>query len=134
MQDVVGLRDSNLNYKYNISIIVMKSKFFVFICKMSVVKHFCRKIISYRIVWLNESLTHDYLIKKGFVLKDGYYIEPNVKSKYAIRITFHDNGSHYKVSVGESDKVIAVESSVEWFELFYLLHHPDNGRFYLADI
>lgn len=89
-----------------------------------------KKIIAINIVKYGTQLTAQYLIERGWVERDGYYIEPNVKDRDRISISF---GHHYyRVYHSEKRIFFAIENTVEWFELYYLLAHGDNGRYELA--
>ncbi len=92
------------------------------------------KLIANRIVHGENILTTQYLIDKGWVLdeRSGCYIEPNVKERDKIWIQFEHH--YYRVWHGRERTFIAVESKVEWFEVYYLLIHGDNGRYQLAGI
>lgn len=97
-----------------------------------------KKFIAKRLVNCRENMTYDYLLNRGFVqeydrlMEKMFYFEPNVKGRDRVYIDFHSNG----YSVWHSDKktFIANESSIEWFELYFMLIHPDNGRYELAGI
>lgn len=86
-----------------------------------------KKFLSKRFVHSNNRLTPKYLFSNGWIEKDGYYFEPNIKDRDRISITFE----HHFYRVWHSDKLtfIALESTLEWFELYYLMSHPDNGRY-----
>jgi len=49
-------------------------------------------------------------------------------------ITIQFESHYYRVWHSSKLTFIALESSVEWFELYYLLAHGDNGRYELAGI
>ena len=90
------------------------------------------KVIAKRIVKDSNLLTPQYLLERGWVEKDGYYTEPNMKDRDLITIQFESH--YYRVWHSSKLTFIALESSVEWFELYYLLAHGDNGRYELAGI
>lgn len=90
------------------------------------------KVIFKRIVNRNNLLTPEYLTERKWIKKDGYYFEPNVKDRDRIYIKFEEY--YYRVFYSSKMTFIALESSVEWFELYYLLSHPDNGRYKIAKI
>lgn len=90
------------------------------------------KLIANRIVHECNNLTPQYLIDRGWVEKGGFYFEPAIKDRDRINISFEDH--YYRVWHSNKMTFIALEDSVEWFELYYLLSHPDNGRYELAGI
>jgi hypothetical protein len=86
------------------------------------------RTILTRLVNGENYLTEDYLINKGWEFdNDGFYYEPGVKKQYSIYIKFH-GGRYYAVYLTDKKIFFANECTIEWFELFYLLQHPDNGR------
>lgn len=91
-----------------------------------------KKVIAIKIVKYGTQLTPQYLIERGWVEQDGYYIEPNIKDRDRISISFESH--YYRVWHGEKRTFFALESTIEWFELYYLLAHGDNGRYKLAGI
>lgn len=88
------------------------------------------KVIAINIINHGTRLTPDYLMKKGWILQDGFYIEPNIKDRDLISISFEAH--FYRVWHSSKRTFIAVENTVEWFENYYLLLHPDNGIYKLA--
>lgn len=90
------------------------------------------KVIAVRLVNSTTQLTPQYLLERGWVEKDGLYFEPNMKKRDLITIQFENH--YYRVWHSSNLTFIALESSVEWFEMYYLLAHPDNGRYKLAGI
>lgn len=104
----------------------MKKEIYNWIFKLA------KKFISINIVHYGTQLTPKYLIERGWAEEDGYYIEPNIKDRDRISISFE----HHYYRVWHSDKrtFIALESTIEWFELYYLLAHKDNGRYKLAGV
>ena len=91
-----------------------------------------KKVIAINIVKYGTPLIPQYLIERGWIEENGYYIEPNLKNRDRISISFDHN--YYRVWRSETRTFIALESTVEWFELYYLLAHDDNGRYELAGI
>lgn len=83
-----------------------------------------KRIIIKRISNSKTKLTPQYLIDRGWVQYCDYFIEPNIKDRDRISIQFECYG--YRVWHSEKMIFIASERSVEWFELYYLLAHPDN--------
>lgn len=83
------------------------------------------KYIIVETIYNSENrLTPQYLIDRGWVQFCEYYHEPNVKDRDRISISFE--GDFYRVWHSEKLTFVALESTVEWFEMFYLLPHPDN--------
>ena len=91
-----------------------------------------KKVIAINIVKHGTQLTPQYLIDSRWIEQDGYYIEPNLKDRDRISISFESH--YYRVWHSEKRTFFALESTVEWFELYYLLAHGDNGRYKLAGI
>lgn len=89
------------------------------------------RVICKRITNSNHIMTSDYLIKKGWIYDDeGYYYEDGIKDEYLIYIKFYDEElpTHgYKVCIGKNKTFFSNSTTIEWFELFYLLQHRDNG-------
>lgn len=75
----------------------------------------------------NDLLTPEYLLQRGWIEEDGFYYQPNIKDRDRISISFEHH--YYRVWHSEKRTFIALESTVEWFELYYLLAHPDNRNF-----
>jgi hypothetical protein len=90
------------------------------------------KIIATRLVNSRELLTPQYLTKRGWVEKDGYYTEFGVKNRDLITIQFENH--FYRVWHSDKLTFIAIENSIEWFEMYYLLIHIDNARYELAGV
>ena len=91
-----------------------------------------KKVIAINIMKQGTQLTPQYLIERGWVEENDYYIEPNMKDRDRISISFESH--YYRVWHSEKRTFFALESTVEWFELYYLLAHGDNGRYDLAGI
>ena len=91
-----------------------------------------KKFLAKRLVYSSNRLTPEYLIERGWVEQDGYYIEPNIKDRDRISISFESH--YYRVWHSDKRTFFALESTIEWFELYYLLAHGDNGRYKLAGI
>jgi hypothetical protein len=89
-----------------------------------------KKVIAITIVKHGTQLTPQYLIERGWVEENGYYIEPNIKDRDRISISFESD--YYRVWHSSKRTFIALETTVEWFELYYLLAHGDNGIYDLA--
>lgn len=90
------------------------------------------KIIANRIVHKSTKLTPEYLTQSGWTEEDGYYSEPNIKERDRIWIKFEAH--YFRAYYGRYKTFVALETSLEWFSLFYLLAHPDNGRYKLVGI
>ena len=102
----------------------MKKKIFNFLYKKAL------KIISINILTYGNKLTPDYLLKNGWIIKfdtitkKSYYCEPNIKERDTIYIEFESN--YYRVWHGKAKTFIALESSIEWFECYYLIISSDR--------
>ncbi|MCE3278053.1 MAG: hypothetical protein K0S44_244 [Bacteroidetes bacterium] len=96
------------------------------------------KVIAKRIVHSENRLTPEYLLSKGWITERDevrdktFYVEPNIKKRDKISIDFEKHS--YRLWHGPDRTFIACESSVEWFEIYYLMAHSDNGRYKLAGI
>ena len=104
----------------------MKKKIFNWLYKLAL------KIIAINLVKHETRLTRDYLIERGWVEIEGHYLEEGIKLRDTIWIKF--SGATYMVFHGNNKTYIATERSVQWFENYYMLMHPDNGRYTLAGI
>jgi hypothetical protein len=104
----------------------MKKKIFNWLYKLAI------KVIAINIVKYGNQLTPEYLIKKGWIEKDGYYIEPHIKDRDLLSISFDTN--YYRVWHSSNRTFIALENTIEWFDNYYLIIHGDNGRYDLAGI
>lgn len=97
-----------------------------------------KKVIAINIVNYGTRLTPEYLTKRGWIAEYDearhkmFYVEPNIKDRDKIFIEFENH--YYRVWHSSSKTFIALETTVEWFELYYLLAHPDNGIYKLAGI
>jgi hypothetical protein len=70
-------------------------------------------------------LTPDHLLEKGFVCTHGStFIEPDVKARDLVTVVFEKN--YYRVYHSDNMIFIAVETSKEWFDTYYMILHPDN--------
>ena len=104
----------------------MKKKFFNWLYKFAI------KVIAINFVKHGNQLTPEYLLNKGWIEQDGYYIEPNMKDRDLVSISFESH--YYRVWHSSKRTFIALESTIEWFENYYLIIHGDNGRYQLAGI
>ena len=95
----------------------MKKKLFNWLHKYAL------KVIKINIDTYGNRLTPEYLLNKGWIEIDGYYIEPNVKDRDLILISFESH--YYRVWHSSKRTFIALASTVEWFETYYMLH-DDN--------
>ena len=82
------------------------------------------KVIALNIVKYNNPLTPEYLLSRDWIESDGYYYEPFMKERDIIFIRFEKN--YYSVYHSSKKTFIALESSVEWFENYYLLNNAWN--------
>jgi len=92
------------------------------------------KIILKRIYNFTNYLTPDYLIEKGWRYdeKENYYYEHGLKSRETIYVRFNSSG-FYDILIGEKKCFFGTEKTIEWFELFMLLKHRDNGFYNIID-
>lgn len=83
------------------------------------------KVVNKRIEDKITPLSKQYLLDKGWdtewdeVRKKLFYIEPNIKDRDKISIEFEAH--YYRVWHGKERTFIALESSQEWFDLYYSL-------------
>jgi hypothetical protein len=90
------------------------------------------KVIAKRLVYNQNSLTPDYLIKRGWITEfdevrqKTYYVESGIKSRDMISVEFEAH--YYRIWHGKERVFVALESSKEWFDIYYLMMHGDNGR------
>jgi hypothetical protein len=110
----------------------MIKTFFKTISNIDWIYRLAVKIIANRIVHENARLTTEYLIQRGWTEEDGYYSEPNIKERDRVWIKFE--GHFYRAYYGRYKNYISSETSLEWFNHFYLLAHADNGRNKLAGL
>ena len=90
------------------------------------------KVIARRIVLKDNLLTPEYLENNGWIKEGKSWIEPNIKERDKIWIDFEHH--YFRVYHGKDKTFIGLESKIEWFEMYYLLAHGDNGRYELAGI
>ncbi len=90
------------------------------------------KLIANRIVYSKTILTPKYLADMGWIEECGFFFEPNIKSRDKIWIQFENH--YFRIWHGHEKTFIGLESSVEWFENYYLIIHPDNGRYDLSPL
>lgn len=86
------------------------------------------KVIAKRIVKEQNLLTPQFLLERGWVEKDGYYTEPDIKDRDLITIQFENH--YFRVWHGVEKTFIALESKEEWFELYYLCLNSDERYLY----
>lgn len=94
------------------------------------------KLIAQRIIHSTTPLTPEYLKEKGWVLAESLtspncWVEPNIKERDAIRVEFQSN--YYRVWQGQDRTFIALESSQEWFDAYYLLVNREQ-RYLLSPL
>ncbi len=108
----------------------MKKVFIQWMSNQNWIYNLAVKLIANRIVHGQNQLTPKYLLDRGWVEEDGFFVEPNIKDRDKIWIQFE---SHYfRIWHGKERTFIGLESKVEWFDNYYLLAHGDNGRYQLA--
>ena len=88
-------------------------------------------IIANRIVHQQNLLTPEYLVSKGWINEQGFWIEPNIKDRDKIWIQF--DKLYFRVWHGKEKTFIGLESKVEWFETYYNLINRDI-RYNLSNI
>lgn len=113
----------------------IKHKLFKWLSSKSLVKKITIKLFAYQIVWNGTPLTREHLLSRGFIQDENApnsYYQPNIKDRDLITVGF---GEGYYI-IWHSDKrtYIATEKSIEWFEMYYLLLHGDNGRYKLTNV
>jgi hypothetical protein len=89
------------------------------------------KVIAINIVRYGNKLTPEYLLQKGWIEKDGYYVESNIKDRDLISISFE--ADYCRVWHGANKTFIALEATIEWFENYYCITH-NNGLYDIAGI
>lgn len=89
-------------------------------------------IIANRLVHGQNLLTPEYLIKRGWISDGEFFVEPNIKLRDKLWIRFEDHW--FTIYRGEARTFIGLESKIEWFEIYWLLVHSDNGRYELSGI
>jgi hypothetical protein len=81
------------------------------------------KIILKVIDWLTHEkstqLKPEHLTSKGWVLENGYYVEPNIKGRDRIWIQFEHH--YYRVYHGENRTFIDLKFQYEWLKLWLML-------------
>jgi hypothetical protein len=101
-----------------------------------------KTIIANRIVCEHNMLWPAYLLDRGWVedIDSGMFYEKSENSKQRIWVKFYGIGQnqkvthYYKVFYGDNKQLIALESTVEWFEVFYMLSHGKRGRYERARV
>lgn len=88
------------------------------------------KVVAKRIVKEQNLLTPQYLIERGWVKEGNYFIEPNIKDRDKIWVEFENH--YFRVWHGANKTFIALESKVEWFELYYLCVNNDERYLHVA--
>jgi len=110
----------------------MKMKLFRFLACKNWIYRLSVKMIANRIIWGNNLLTPKYLLDHGWVENDGYYTQPDIKGRNLITIQFEHH--YYRIWHSDKKTFIALASSIEWFEMYYLMVFDDNARFELAGV
>lgn len=90
--------------------------------------------IAMRIVHKNlfsqNRLTAGYLISKGWVLqfdetlRKDFYVEPNVKDRDTVWVEFE--AYYYRVWHGREKTFIALQTSIEWLQMYMMLMNKNN--------
>jgi hypothetical protein len=88
------------------------------------------KVIARRVVLKDNLLTPEHLENNGWVKENKSWVEPNIKERDKIWIDFEHH--YFRVYHGKDKTFIGLESKIEWFEMYYLLTHGDNGLYELA--
>ena len=110
----------------------MKKVFIKWMSSQNWIYNLAVKLIANRIVHGQNQLTPKYLLDRGWIEEDGFFVEPNIKDRDKIWIQFENH--YFRIWHGKERIFIGLESKVEWFENYYLLSHGDNGRYELAGI
>ncbi|MFT7155272.1 MAG: hypothetical protein ACI8Q1_000273 [Parvicella sp.] len=90
------------------------------------------KVIARRIVLKENLLTPKHLENNGWIKEGESWVEPNIKERDKIWIDFEHH--YFRIYHGKDKTFIGLESKIEWFEMYYLLAHGENGRYELAGI
>lgn len=96
------------------------------------------KRIAKTIVYSENKLTRGYLESKGWIpkfdsnLQKTFWFEEGLKERDTIWIDFETNS--YRIWHGKDKTYITSATSIEYFEIYYLMAHGDNGRYELAGV
>lgn len=91
------------------------------------------KVIARKLVYSENRLTPKHLEDMGWmpyfddVRQKTFYCESDIKSRDRILVDFENH--YYRVWHGKDVTFIALETTKEWFDLYYMMAHPDNGRY-----
>lgn len=110
----------------------MKQKVMKYLSQKNWLLRLYSVLFANRLVHYPTPLTPEYLEQRGWKGFNGDWYEPYVKDRDRITISFENH--YYRVWHSEKRTFIALESSVEWFEMYFLLLHGDNGRYEKAGI
>ena len=91
--------------------------------------HIAASLLRVSIGRSTSGLTPSHLIKRGFVASDEggrAFYEPNVKGRDRVTVVFERE--YYRVYHSDAMIFVALESSREWFDAYYMLIHPDNRQ------
>lgn len=101
---------------------------------MKSIKNFLYKqavqLITNKIINSQSALTPKYLIKKGWVTEydkitgKTFYVEPDIKDRDKVSVEFE--GHYYRVWHGRDRTFIALETSIEWLQLYLLLIYKNK--------
>lgn len=92
------------------------------------------KIIAKRLCCNETQLTPEYLFEKGWipeldlVRNKTFIVEPNIKDRDKVSIEFEAGKSRYRVWHGKERTFIALETSIEWIEMYMLLMDKHQQR------
>lgn len=87
-------------------------------------------LIADLLIHSDEHLTPEHLEANGWTSgfvnessddKRIFWYQPNIKERDRVSIEFADTLAYYRVFHGENRTFIALESSIEWLELYLLL-------------
>jgi hypothetical protein len=104
----------------------MKTKFNNWLFKIA------KKVIAINIVKQGTQLKPKYLIDCGWIEENGYYIEPNIKDRDRISISFESH--YYRVWHSDKQTFLSLQTTVEWFDIYCLLCNRNDALYKLAGI
>lgn len=87
------------------------------------------QIIALNVFRYGQKLTPDYLLKNGWIEKDGFYIETGVEPENTISVSFNKNHSrvcNYTVWHGIPRVRITTENSTQWLKVYCCLVHSST--------
>jgi len=110
----------------------MKKRLFKWIVKFNWIYKLAKKITANSIVHNQNLLTPKYLTDRGWIEKDGYYIESDIKGRDLISIQFEHH--YFRIYHSEKRTFIALKSKIEWFEMYYLLVADSTKMYELSGV